>query len=137
MKFETLAKIAVALGHTIREMPEEDTVEGGKAYSINEGELEIWEIPDKKVTIKTIGGDRETDRNVFQLIGFKHYPATRDEPEDFADYVIGEYDGLSAAFRQACIFLATQEINNVSEGESMAEIFEEEEEFYWHFWFLV
>lgn len=121
MKFTTLQQIANKLGHSIARNDDPDD----ESYSINIGELEIW-ATNKPVTIKTIGGERATNRNYYALIGFKHHPATRWEPEDVSDFVIGEYDGLNEAFRQACIVLATNRINNVFEGEGMEEVYMED-----------
>lgn len=121
MKLTTLQSIANRLGYILNEIPDEET----KAYSVNDGELEIWET-DEEVKIKTIGGERGAGRNYFQLIGFKYHPATRWEPEDRSDYIIGKYDGLANAFRQACIVLATNRIDSVFEDEAMGEIFSEE-----------
>jgi hypothetical protein len=117
-RFLTLQAIAKALGHKLEDITEEDS--DGKVYSVNDGELQIQET-DRKVVVKTLIGDRATDRNYFELIGFKYYAATRWEPEDVADYVMGEYDGLTAAFHAACVALATNYIDNVFEGEVRAE----------------
>jgi hypothetical protein len=124
MKFKTLQRVAKQLGHTIADITEEDS--DGKVYSINDGELEIQET-NQKVKVKTIGGERETDRNLFALIGFKHYPATHWEPEDVADYEIGKYDGLVEAARQAFILIESNKIDNVFEAESLEECIMEEE----------
>jgi hypothetical protein len=121
MKLTTLQSIANRLGYILNEIPDEET----KAYSVNDGELEIWET-DEEVKIKTIGGERGAGRNYFQLIGFKYHPATMWEPADQSDYIIGKYDGLTEAFRQACIHLATKRIDDVAESEALNEIFSEE-----------
>jgi len=117
MKLTTLQSIANRLGYILNEIPDEET----EAYSVNDGELEIWET-DEEVKIKTIGGERGAGRNYFQLIGFKYHPATMWEPADQSDYIIGKYDGLAEAFRQACIILATNKIDNVFEGEALEEV---------------
>lgn len=130
MKVETLKKIVTEDFNYSWE--KDDHWDDGKPCYIIGGSFIISQL-DEPVTVKTVRGERETDRKKWLVELEIHDLGDRENPPDSDMKEIGKVDSLEDAVHSVLMQMAEDKINNIFESESLAELYSEnkESELFW------